>query len=211
MYTQSGRSMIEMLGVLAIIGVLSVGAIAGYSKAMMKYKLNQHAQAVNMLINNVLSIKDKLKHNAGVNTYYGELLYKLNMIPDGIEYGGNSYLTDIWFKENISVYYSNNKYTDTDGTERQNDLGAISFYFDSASARGDEICRNIAFAAKENAANIYLLQQNTGTAASRENKYYGDTYCSGDKICLRDLDINKVAKICNNCTDAICTIRVVWK
>ena len=32
----SGRSMIEMLGVLAIIGVLSVGGIAGYSKAMQK-------------------------------------------------------------------------------------------------------------------------------------------------------------------------------
>ena len=56
----TGRSMVEMLGVLAIIGVLSVGAIAGYSKAMMKYKLNQHAVAVNMLINNVLSIKDRL-------------------------------------------------------------------------------------------------------------------------------------------------------
>ncbi|MBQ8671083.1 MAG: prepilin-type N-terminal cleavage/methylation domain-containing protein [Alphaproteobacteria bacterium] len=33
---ESGRSMIEMLGVLAIIGVLSVGGIAGYSKAMQK-------------------------------------------------------------------------------------------------------------------------------------------------------------------------------
>lgn len=38
---QSGRSMIEMLGVLAIIGVLSVGGIAGYSKAMYKYKLTK--------------------------------------------------------------------------------------------------------------------------------------------------------------------------
>ena len=36
-----GRSMIEMLGVLAIIGVLSVGGIAGYSKAMQMYKLNK--------------------------------------------------------------------------------------------------------------------------------------------------------------------------
>ena len=36
-----GRSMIEMLGVLAIIGVLSVGGIAGYSKAMMKYIVNK--------------------------------------------------------------------------------------------------------------------------------------------------------------------------
>ena len=38
---QSGRSMIEMLGVLAIIGVLSVGGIAGYSKAMTQYKINK--------------------------------------------------------------------------------------------------------------------------------------------------------------------------
>ena len=38
---QAGRSMIEMLGVLAIIGVLSVGGIAGYSKAMMQYKINK--------------------------------------------------------------------------------------------------------------------------------------------------------------------------
>ena len=38
---QYGRSMIEMLGVLAIIGVLSVGGIAGYSKAMMKFKVNK--------------------------------------------------------------------------------------------------------------------------------------------------------------------------
>ena len=28
--SQSGRSMVEMLGVLAIIGVLSIGGIAGY-------------------------------------------------------------------------------------------------------------------------------------------------------------------------------------
>ena len=39
--SQFGRSMIEMLGVLAIIGVLSVGGIAGYSKAMMKFKINK--------------------------------------------------------------------------------------------------------------------------------------------------------------------------
>ena len=38
---QNGRSMIEMLGVLAIIGVLSVGGISGYSRAMAKYKLTK--------------------------------------------------------------------------------------------------------------------------------------------------------------------------
>lgn len=32
--SQSGRSMVEMLGVLAIVGVLSIGGIAGYKTAM---------------------------------------------------------------------------------------------------------------------------------------------------------------------------------
>ena len=51
--TFSGRSMVEMLGVLAIIGVLSVGAIAGYSKAMFKYKLNKQAEQLNTVFNAV--------------------------------------------------------------------------------------------------------------------------------------------------------------
>ena len=42
--------MIEMLGVLAIVGVLSVGGIAGYSKAMEKFKLNKAISEYSMLI-----------------------------------------------------------------------------------------------------------------------------------------------------------------
>ncbi|MCP4395413.1 MAG: type II secretion system protein [Alphaproteobacteria bacterium] len=38
---QSGRSMIEMLGVLAIVGILSVGALSGYSMAMSNLKANE--------------------------------------------------------------------------------------------------------------------------------------------------------------------------
>ena len=38
--SQSGRSMVEMLGVLAIIGVLSVGGIAGYSLGMRRHRAN---------------------------------------------------------------------------------------------------------------------------------------------------------------------------
>ena len=44
--SQSGRSMVEMLGVLAIIGVLSVGGIAGYSHSMSKHRANQIADVV---------------------------------------------------------------------------------------------------------------------------------------------------------------------
>lgn len=37
---ESGRSMVEMLGVLAIIGVLSIGGIAGYTLSMNRYRAN---------------------------------------------------------------------------------------------------------------------------------------------------------------------------
>ena len=46
---ESGRSMVEMLGVLAIIGVLSVGGIAGYTMAMNRYRSNEIIDMANKL------------------------------------------------------------------------------------------------------------------------------------------------------------------
>ena len=53
---EKGRSMIEMLGVLAIIGVLSVGGIAGYSKAMMKFKINKTIDQIAMTVTNIRTL-----------------------------------------------------------------------------------------------------------------------------------------------------------
>ncbi len=73
---QSGRSMIEMLGVLAIVGVLSVAAIAGYNKAMSKYKINKLVDQVNIINNNLKTF------------YAGESEYKgINSIEDAINLG----------------------------------------------------------------------------------------------------------------------------
>ena len=44
---ESGRSMVEMLGVLAIIGVLSIGGIAGYTLSMNRYRANAIVDAAN--------------------------------------------------------------------------------------------------------------------------------------------------------------------
>ena len=53
---QSGRSMVEMLGVLAIIGVLSIGGISGYSKAMAKYRVNKTLDQISKLVMNIRSL-----------------------------------------------------------------------------------------------------------------------------------------------------------
>ena len=41
MKNENGRSMIEMLGVLSIIGVLSIGGLAGYTMSMNRHRANQ--------------------------------------------------------------------------------------------------------------------------------------------------------------------------
>ena len=65
---QFGRSMIEMLGVLAIIGVLSVGGIAGYSKAMMKFKINKTIQQVAQVATTVRTLYAQQKDFNGLTT-----------------------------------------------------------------------------------------------------------------------------------------------
>ena len=47
--SQKGRSMVEMLGVLAIVGVLSVGGVYGYGVAMKKHKANELLHQASML------------------------------------------------------------------------------------------------------------------------------------------------------------------
>jgi len=48
--------MIEMLGVLAIVGVLSAGGIAGYSMAMQSHKTNSTIEKVNLLANRIRTL-----------------------------------------------------------------------------------------------------------------------------------------------------------
>ena len=65
---QSGRSMVEMLGVLAIIGVLSVGGIAGYSKAMAKFKLTKAMDQVSTTVTNIRTLYSGQPNYDGLNT-----------------------------------------------------------------------------------------------------------------------------------------------
>ena len=46
--SETGRSMIEMLGVLAIIGVLSIAAVVGYRFALLKFRANEVVNELNM-------------------------------------------------------------------------------------------------------------------------------------------------------------------
>lgn len=73
---QSGRSMVEILGVLAVIGVLSVGGIAAYSKAMEKINTDQ-------LIVDISTTARKIKNLYADQKSYEDLdqqVYTLNLV-----------------------------------------------------------------------------------------------------------------------------------
>ena len=76
---ESGRSMIEMLGVLAIIGVLSVGGIAGYSKAMNKFKTNKVADNVSMIVTNIRTLYAQQKTYDGLDNVSA---VAMGVVPD---------------------------------------------------------------------------------------------------------------------------------
>ena len=81
---QSGRSMIEMLGVLAIIGVLSVGGIAGYSKAMTKYRINKTIEQITLIAGNVRTFFAPQGNYDGLMGASGNnrVLRKAKLVPD---------------------------------------------------------------------------------------------------------------------------------
>jgi type II secretory pathway pseudopilin PulG len=63
---ETGRSMVEMLGVLAIMGVLSVGGVYGYGVAMKKHKANELLHQASMLattISEKIQSKGELPQN----------------------------------------------------------------------------------------------------------------------------------------------------
>lgn len=79
-----GRSMIEMLGVLAIIGVLSVGGIAGYSKAMEQFRINKAISEYSYLIYGMLEHLDDFKKTTTGMTEEAEVFtvaQSLNLVP----------------------------------------------------------------------------------------------------------------------------------
>ena len=75
---EKGRSMVEMLGVLAVVGVLSLGALGGYSKAVGKYKTDRLIEQLSMLAMNIRSTYFDQKDYNNINN---TLLINIGAIP----------------------------------------------------------------------------------------------------------------------------------
>jgi len=114
---ESGRSMIEMLGVLAIIGVLSVGGIAGYSKAMTKYRINKAIEQITLIAGNIRAFFAPQGDYEGLgdNNIGRSIIKKAKLVPDEmLEYNsdGDIRISNVFGK--IVNLYTAHKSTSTD-------------------------------------------------------------------------------------------------
>ena len=109
---EQGRSMVEMLGVLAIIGVLSIGGIAGYSKAMNKYKVNKVTDQVTQIVAGTRALF------AGHRTYAAlgssnnvTLITKAHLFPDDLitTSSGSAAVADNIFHGSVTLKVSDKK------------------------------------------------------------------------------------------------------
>ena len=199
-----GRSMVEMLGVLAIIGVLSIGAIAGYGKAMMKYRLNKYSEQMNTLINASIRYYSQLSlKQDGVPEYnLGYLLNKLGEIPQEMIRGGvTTGIYDV-FGNKVVIYYHDTGY-----------LGILSRI--DKSGQSMEVCRTAIITAKENHAYINSIFFRNDYSDKIEWSYAsairGDKICKNDTICLKDMTMKQIDEACKFCATDRCLMYITFK
>ena len=197
----SGRSIVEMLGVLAIIGVLSVGAMSGYSKAMFKYKLNRQRESFSLILNYALQYSAQLK-TEGQQTFFNNFFYKMNLIPDGMTYNTTTQKIYDNFNNIVTIYRN----IEQDGTTEVN---VLSVSMDTSDI-SKEICLNLIIAAQENAHSLHSV-----SADRHPYRLYGDAYCTAGRKCLRRMTLYDTPEICESCTEEFqqqgsCRLMIMW-
>ena len=191
---EKGRSMVEMLGVLAIIGVLSVGAMNGYSKAIFKYKLNKQAEQMNTVINAVAKYAHSFStdfRNQNLTSYF----IKLDEIPtEMIRMNVSAEIYDT-FEIKWSIY----SLQDGNSVEQTINLAfADASSLTKNTSQSLEICRNLIVTAKENSGNISYISTLSGYQTDEEQLgiLYGDSSCRTGRACLKNVTLDQIYEIC---------------
>ena len=202
---QCGRSMIEMLGVLAIIGVLSVGGIAGYSKAMMNYKLNKSVAAHRDVIFGILEHFDNIFNSLRVNDIttmtesisLNDIIYSLNLMPAEWKWLRGGYIQDdlknsiffSFYKNNITYEIrmpANAIYSTTNGIVAQSQRYNFCV----------KTIEQLIYPMHNSIAEFSFYRTSGGWDA-----FAGDKECKSGRRCLNQLKIDEIINVCKSCAN----------
>ncbi|MBR2137232.1 MAG: hypothetical protein IJ852_04650, partial [Alphaproteobacteria bacterium] len=199
---QYGRSMIEMLGVLAIIGVLTVGSITGYSHAMRRHLLNKQREQYSYILSAVETHHDMINLNTpNLPFFFDTILKTFGWIPEEMIKDDSIYIYDV-FKNQIFFQKWENRY--------------IGLHISFATPNAYEQCTNLYQTIKQ----YHTFLEETHTAkringySTFINTYYGDQSCFGSRKCIRDLTPANISQLCQGCNateDNYCVLYILWK
>ncbi|MBO5285181.1 MAG: type II secretion system protein [Alphaproteobacteria bacterium] len=184
-----GRSMIEMLGVLAIVGILSVGGISAFQKAMIKHKTNQVTEELSGFINELLRYsKDWKRVSPGTGGVNNDISLALDFIlPAKWERKGSQIYDSMGNRfyvqrrrdvpshpETLSFSY---RFLERDTNTK---INLCMAYYDMLKLYADSV------------SEIWLWRK-----GQEHIKVYGNAYCAGEKKCLKDLTLSEMRANCS--------------
>lgn len=196
-HSQLGRSMIEMLGVLAIIAVLSVGGIAGFSKAMEKYKTTKLMNEYSELVRNLLEYRPNFEKNNNTSVSLNRIAYNAGLLPakwynEGVymrdSYG--NYLTINWDCNNIKPC----SYVVVII------LGGSGIAYGKKREHAKRMCMQILQTVIQPLHGVLKIGRGTWSLGGSAKPYYGDAYCDSKRqLCLRDMSLADIKASCDPC------------
>ena len=212
----TGRSMIEMLGVLAIIGVLSVGGIAGYSKAMEQFKINKIIQDYNMLIFGLMEHQQSFQESIAGESNLTDTVIALNLVPNNWVKLNNVYLQDTYGN------YINVRYRSTNIKGQPEEVYGVIIDFNfgglnidaSGNASSDNFNEKVCFETFKNIVQPLHNTLNVAMLAGSKSKgtyYLGDKYCGGSSKCLHTMSATQMKNICDDCNkNTRCNLTIIF-
>ena len=200
--SQFGRSMIEMLGVLAIIAVLSVGGIAGYSKAMEKWKADRLVSEYSYLVFGLLSNVNEfqiLSKNTDYNTQVGLSNYvkAASLVPETWQYVSSTRMYDSEGNPVLMFSRRNRLVIDIYLGTKLNSNGWVSGKSEGFSVA---LCREVMLNLTQRLSDAVQFSRFYQWSKMEDSSvYWGNATCSAGRKCLRDLTISEINNICKSC------------
>ncbi len=192
---QFGRSMIEMLGVLSIVGILSVGGIAGFSKAMAKYRMIKFKEKYMYFVQEVLQYDKtwtKERARAGVqgNTQFAlaSLIARVGLLPQH------------WEQKDVYIYDDvGGKHYISKGLQNMEFQYSITYSEMSRNSESKQRCLTLMLDVLKQMDNIYFIslwKNNTRYG----NLLYGKDYCNQKtQVCFAEMDVAEIYEYCSVC------------
>ena len=152
--SESGRSMVEMLGVLAVIGVLSIGGIAGYMVAMNRHHSNNVLEGVSaraVIISAQKMMGQPAAHPADmaeeIDDYAVAVVDEPGVCAEcfgievsGIPQGVCRYVLNQKWATPEGVYLNDDEYPTEDGTNCDKEDKVIEFVFSPSMGGESHTC-----------------------------------------------------------------------